>query len=234
MTFDPAIIDQLNAFRSQGLTPIQAVTEIVKSGVPAVSARDLSIDLATVFAGLTAAELSAILRIQYPDASVLEVAQAVKEALPDTGNPVMYSALLSAGFSQLDAQCGVNILSPVTLLIRSDEPWQNTGVDVTGRQTTTISCSGTWSFNPAIPPCGPAGHFGLVAKPRYTLPGAPEGAMIGRVGNNFPFLVGNSVTAPSGQTGALFLCINDDLNAMYGAGLKDNTGMISVSVVTTA
>jgi len=57
------------------------------------------------------------------------------------------------------------------------------------------------------------------------------GALVARVGSNGVFLVGDGPTStPAGQTGRLYLCINDDLNHVYGAGLADNAGSIVVKV----
>jgi hypothetical protein len=43
-------------------------------------------------------------------------------------------------------------------------------------------------------------------------------------------MVGNQVQLPRGQQGELQLCINDDLDGRYGAGLSDNLGSLSVEV----
>lgn len=234
MPNNPAVLAQLNAFRSTGLTPMEAAAKIMQTDTPAVSASELSIDLVKVFAGITAAELVDILHKQFPDDPAIKIAQAVKEALPNTDSATMYSALVGAGFVELDARGAVNIIFPVSTNIQSTQPWQPTGVIITGKQTTVISCTGTWSFNPSRRPCGPNGEAGLIAKARYTLQGAPEGAMIGRVGSNLPFLVGASATVPAGQSGMLSLCINDDIDAVYGAGLKDNKGEMNVEVKTNS
>ena len=37
-------------------------------------------------------------------------------------------------------------------------------------------------------------------------------------------------TVPKGLSGEIQLCINDDLNGIYGAGLQDNLGSIVVSI----
>ena len=85
--------------------------------------------------------------------------------------------------------------------------------------------------NPATGMVGGDGHAGLIAKPGYTLPGANEGALIGRIGSNgAPFLIGAQGQLPHGQKGELQLCINDDLDGRYGAGLSDNQGSLSVEV----
>lgn len=232
MPNNPAVLAELNAFRSEGLTPMEAATKLMETNSPAVSASELSIDLVKVFAGVTAAELAVILHKKFPDAPAIEIARAVKEALPNTDSVTMYSALVGAGFVELDARGAVNIIFPVSTKVQSTQPWQPTGVTITGTQTTVISCTGIWSFNPGRRACGPNGEAGLIAKPRYTLQGAPEGAMIGRVGSNLPFLVGASATVPAGQSGMLSLCINDDIDCVYGAGLKDNKGEMNVEVKT--
>lgn len=70
-----------------------------------------------------------------------------------------------------------------------------------------------------------------IAKSGYTLPGASEGALIGRVGSaGTPFLIGDLAQIPAGQQGELQLCINDDLDGRYGVGLKDNQGALTVRV----
>ena len=59
---------------------------------------------------------------------------------------------------------------------------------------------------------------------RYPLQGAPAGALIGRIGNGTPFLIGTNtqpMTMPA--SGRLMLGINDD-------ALGDNTGNYSVTV----
>lgn len=94
-----------------------------------------------------------------------------------------------------------------------------------------VCTGGQWTANPATGMVGAAGNPRLIAKPGYALPGQPEGALIGRIGNSgVPFLVGNQVQLPRGQQGELQLCINDDLDGRYGAGLSDNLGSLSVEV----
>jgi hypothetical protein len=59
--------------------------------------------------------------------------------------------------------------------------------------------------------------------------GAPMGALVGRVGSQV-FLVGMGTTVPATASGVLELCINDDLNHIYGSGLADNIGGVFVSI----
>jgi hypothetical protein len=200
-----------------------------------VAPADLSTALAAVYAsGLTAAELASIIHTQFPQLPAYGVAEAVLAGLPNTSAADMLSALTACGFQLADAQGAVNILYPTQVAIQSTQPWQETGVTLTGTQATTIACAGTWTADPATGMYGAEGNPLYIAKPGYTLPGSPEGAMIGQVGANPPFLVGSSAAAPTGQAGMLSLCINDDLDHRYGAGLADNSGSITATITTQA
>lgn len=119
-----------------------------------------------------------------------------------------------------------------TVQVQARDPWQGTGVQINGQSWQLAVCTGgQWTANPGTGMVGAAGHPGLTAKPGYTLPGQAEGALIGRIGENgAPFLVGNQAQLPRGQQGELQLCINDDLAGLYGAGLSDNQGSLSVEV----
>ena len=119
-----------------------------------------------------------------------------------------------------------------TVQVQANQSWQGTGVQVNGLSWQLAVCTGgQWTANPGTGMVGAAGHPGLTAKPGYTLPGQPEGALIGRIGTSgAPFLVGNQAQLPRGQQGELQLCINDDLAGRYGAGLSDNQGSLSVEV----
>lgn len=119
-----------------------------------------------------------------------------------------------------------------TVQVQANQAWQGTGMQVNGQSWQLAVCTGgQWTANPATGMVGAAGNPRLIAKSGYALPGQPEGALIGRIGNSgVPFLVGNQVQLPRGQQGELQLCINDDLDGRYGAGLSDNLGSLSVEV----
>ena len=119
-----------------------------------------------------------------------------------------------------------------TVQVQANQAWQGTGVQVNGQNWQLAMCTGgQWTANPATGMVSAAGNPGFIAKPGYALPGQPEGALIGRIGNSgVPFLVGNKAQLPRAQQGELQLCINDDLDGHYGAGLSDNLGSLSVEV----
>jgi hypothetical protein len=182
---------------------------------------------------LNPTQLAKILHQLYPDLSATEVAQTIlaPTVFPNTNSTDMAAALSAAGFSDNDVQDAIGIVYPSNVTVQANLSWQSTGVTLTGRLTTIITCTGgLWTANPWTGMCGASGNPAYVAKPGYTLPGANEGALIGRVGSNPPFLVGNGTNFPAGQSGVLSLCINDDLNNQYGVGLTDNGGSLNVHI----
>lgn len=132
------------------------------------------------------------------------------------------------------ASLTVDLISWSLCTIQADVKWQKTGTYVASGKAVTVTYeSGLWTDNPENHDMvNAAGDPQYIAKPGYTLPGQNEGALVGRVGDNLPFLVGLSATTPCGQDGELELCINDDLNGEYGAGFSDNEGAITVKVET--
>lgn len=129
--------------------------------------------------------------------------------------------------------------TPTIFTVQSTQPWQSTSVNVASGKTVTITyVEGLWTSNPndnGGQLFNAAGNPNYVAtQPGYTMIGQNEGSLIGRVESNPVFYVGNGpTTVPAGQTGALSLCINDDLQGQYGAGLSDNQGSVTVVIAVT-
>lgn len=149
---------------------------------------------------------------------------------PSTGtsNPSLTIAALS--FQAGDTVA--NDLKAVTMQVQANKPWQGTGVQISGPVPRLVRyISGLWCASPQggqVDGKGGSRHIDWVG---YTMPSAAEGALIGRVGNDgTPFLVGDLAQIPTDQQGELQLCINDDLTGLYGAGLTDNTGALTVRV----
>lgn len=181
---------------------------------------------------------------QNPSWTALQVGTQVLVEFPTVPKAEMLGVLGYAGFATADAESAVEHLygSSETIDVVARDNWQNTGVMVDAGQPTTVTyVSGQWTANPATGMVDAAGNPQYVAKPGYTLPGSQEGALIGWIGKPgavegevvsaySPFLIGNGATVPMGQSGFLFLCINDDLNQEYGMGLEDNEGVITVQI----
>lgn len=127
------------------------------------------------------------------------------------------------------AQAGQAVSAParagaVTINVPANQPWTETGLllargervqfQATGDVMIAANASSGVGGSPAV----------TVAGRRYQLANAPAGALIGRIGNGPPFLIGASsqpIEIPT--TGRLMLGVNDD-------EFSDNTGTYSVSI----
>lgn len=139
-------------------------------------------------------------------------------------------------FSNPIPACNFDV-PPCDFTIEANQSWQDTGIDINSDTQATITYkSGDWTANPQDNGgrlYNAAGNPTYInAKPGYTMENENEGALIGKVGDHV-FFIGMSGTTPSGYTGKLQLCINDDLNGIYGAGLTDNEGSINVQVAVS-
>lgn len=145
-----------------------------------------------------------------------------------TSNPSLTIAALS--FQAGDTLA--NDLKAALVVVVADQGWQKTGVQIDGVVPRRVRwVLGFWSASPLSGWVDAKGNSNYIAPLGYTLAGAPEGALIGRVGDwGLPFLISDLGQIPAGQKGELQLCINDDLLGMYGDGLSDNQGAITVRV----
>jgi hypothetical protein len=184
-------------------------------------------------------------------AKVVSVKQNITYAIPGNSQPSTNTALyitVSVGAKTKPGPHGVfvtnvnqsrNSAMPALLLVtpvtvQAYVAWQNTGVALNAGNKASIQyASGLWTANPGDNGGQLYNANGnptfIPSKPGYTMPGQNEGALIGKVGNTV-FLVGMGATVPAGLTGEIQLCINDDLNGQYGAGLTDNIGFIVVAI----
>ena len=118
--------------------------------------------------------------------------------------------------------------APATSGVRVDanQAWVDTGLNVIRGDRVAFSGSG----DIMVAPGASAGVGGTPAlkSAQYPIPSAMAGALIGKVGNSAPFLIGSNtqpITMPA--DGPLMLGINDD-------GFGDNTGSFSVTIIPTA
>jgi len=104
-------------------------------------------------------------------------------------------------------------------------PWTPTGLGVRRGDTVTFDASGEVRIAQGGPAGGPGGSSDQNAA--NPIPSAPTGALIGRIGNSAPFLIGtqNQVTMPA--AGQLFLGVND-------SNFGDNSGNFIVKVTGPA
>lgn len=106
--------------------------------------------------------------------------------------------------------------------------WTDTQKDINQGEVYTITApdnGGMWHTNPYWSVMGANGHPTNRGGPNYLLPGAPEQALIGKVGNGPAFLIGSQGQTPPNSSGRLYLTPNDE-----PAGFGDNSGWMWVSV----
>jgi hypothetical protein len=126
---------------------------------------------------------------------------------------------------------------PVQATIRARGSWQETGmVVVQGAAALEFRAAGTWVFNPGLAAVGGDGNCRFSTRKRtmyaYSGPGGCEGQLIGRIGDGRPFVVGahGSHSVAAGESGQVYLVINDDLEGLAGKGLTDNSGSLTVTI----
>lgn len=121
----------------------------------------------------------------------------------------------------------------------ADRDWLDTGVELRSGDTLNMRrISGSWTYWHGTVPMHDAD--GAARPHRYVctdhipaaacnemVPGAAKGALVARVGNGPPFLVGEHRQTRVDRSGALMLRIND---GPLAADLADNTGSIQVEV----
>ena len=114
-----------------------------------------------------------------------------------------------------------------TVMVSARQPWTDSGIDVRVGDRITVTPSGMIRYAPSqgdrVDPAGGANNA-TAAAPR---PDLPIGALIGRVGNGQPFLIGRGLEAMRiTENGRLFLGTNDDI-------LTDNDGQFRAVVTIT-
>jgi hypothetical protein len=114
--------------------------------------------------------------------------------------------------------------SGATVRVPGNQQWVPTGFNVRRGETIRINASGEVMWSPEQ--ADRATPAGAASRRKAGLPpvgDAPGGALVGRVGNGQPFLIGNRGSVRMPANGELFLGINDDV-------LTDNRGNFRVLV----
>ena len=117
--------------------------------------------------------------------------------------------------------------SAKTVTVRARAGWTDTGVRVRPAARLKIrALSGEWSPWPG----GSYDAIGFGGDPRCdcnVIPAVSHAALIARIGDSAPFLVGEALDLRTGESGALYLGIND-------VDLADNSGSLQVEVQVQA
>lgn len=142
------------------------------------------------------------------------------------GRLVTIAVMIAAGISW---SCGAGDNREITsdprveIKIRSDLPWQASGLELNAGETWALTAAGRYTFHSAGYDAGPEGLPDAVpfggAWPASELTGL---ALIGRIGESGPpFLVGSSLELVADRSGMLFLRVNDDI-------LEENGGDLTI------
>lgn len=99
--------------------------------------------------------------------------------------------------------------------------WTDTGLPVRAGQVFQLMASGEVLFRSAAGDVTGPGGMGAAIGTGFPLPSAPLGALIGRIGNGRPFLIGTDPTLRATANGRLWLGVNDN-------AFDDNSGFYTV------
>ncbi len=110
-----------------------------------------------------------------------------------------------------------------TFLVSAERGWDTLGLYVRPGQQFEVTATGSWSHEAEGILYGPGGAGR--SEPDSTLPSAPIGALIGRIGDNPPFEIGEHAVLTADYGGELWVSINDHLGAP-----TENSGSLEVAV----
>jgi hypothetical protein len=109
------------------------------------------------------------------------------------------------------------------VVVSADVPWNDVGIEVRGGQSVYFSATGRVNWGPGRRD-GAAGERNSPHNPTRPIPSRPGAALIGRIGDQDPFFIGDDQgPVRMRQSGRLYLGINDDY-------LADNSGNFRVTV----
>ena len=110
------------------------------------------------------------------------------------------------------------------IVVPAQQGWTSTGIAVRRGEWITFNTTGQIRLTTdAADVAGAAGSPANRTAANAPLPGTPIGALIGRVGNSTPFVIGNQTRVQMPAAGVLFVGINDD-------HLADNDGEFRVEI----
>jgi EF hand/PKD domain len=118
--------------------------------------------------------------------------------------------------------------TPRTVMVSGQRDWIDTGIDLRVNDIIDVTATGRVYYAPGPDQFGDAnGASGRPATPAAPIPYQSIGALVGKVGDNGPFMVGSNLTNfRAADTGRLYLRVNDDR-------LDDNRGDFRATIVVT-
>lgn len=146
---------------------------------------------------------------------------------PTSTNTVLLS--VTPTFSNTATPTPTLTPEPFRIVVDATKGWQRTGVIIEARKPFEIRyISGEWThFVDGADPFGPEGSQYTCSASNCCepLPGAPSGALIGKVGGE-TFLISLGGPFAINSSGPLFVRIND-----CDTGLNDNNGKIIIEII---
>ena len=119
-----------------------------------------------------------------------------------------------------DDQVGVSS----SIDVPTGEAWTDTGLQVAAGDQVRVITSGSSPMGPSAPAVTPAGVADCTPNPNFVAPDLPCYALIGRIGESAPFLIGPDATFNVNVSGQVFLGVNDDF-------FPDNEGIWQASIL---
>ena len=114
-----------------------------------------------------------------------------------------------------------------SIILPANQGWQSLSIFVREGQEFEITATGAWNHDAADPAFAnlysPAGVD--VFDPEAVLPSAKIGTLLGRIGNNPPFVIGEHARLTADYSGHLWLGINDHPDTF-----SDNLGELEVTI----
>jgi len=133
----------------------------------------------------------------------------------------VYGPILAALNTNAAAPVGT---SGANVTVPGNQMWTPTGFIVRRGEAIRFNSNGEVMWTPeAADRATPNGALSRRMSGRPPVGNAPGGALVGRVGNGVPFLIGNQGSLRMPASGELFLGINDDV-------VSDNTGNFTVTI----
>lgn len=113
---------------------------------------------------------------------------------------------------------------PIEVLVSASAGWQETELDLAPGDAVRIVADGMW--NPDVTAgqrdCGPAGYRNLAGYYSPEIRSLPYGALIGRIGNGRPVMIGEHAVLAAEAPGRLTMTCNRTLNSTHlGRGEMD-------------
>jgi hypothetical protein len=111
---------------------------------------------------------------------------------------------------------------PGTINVVANQEWTDTGIVVREGETLALRANGQIELAPNQR-TGAAGIAGGRRGDQTPLPAAPAGALIARIDDGAPFLIGSQTSVRMPASGRLFFGVNDDV-------VSDNSGEYQVTI----